>query len=98
MALQLSPQLPLSRRVPYKEMPNFGTNQIGPSRPIVSVTEAMECEEVGASHDDSPPRVTPETAAVGPQGMLSPQPVPPVNTEESTTSQPTTPHQKGIHN
>jgi len=46
----------------------------------------MECEEVGASHDDSPPRGTPETAAVGPQGTLSPQPVPPVHAEENTTS------------
>jgi len=30
VALQLSSQLPLSQRVPYKEMPNFSTDQIAP--------------------------------------------------------------------
>jgi len=82
----LSPQLPLSRRVPYKEMPNFGIVQTGPLRPIVSVAEAMECEEVGASRDDSPPQVTPDKAATSPQETLPPQPVPSVPEEESSTS------------
>jgi len=85
VALQLSPYLPLCQRVPYKEMPNFGIGRIGQSRPLLSVSEAMECEEVGASHADSPPQVTPETAAASPQGTPLPKPSSPVHPEENAT-------------
>lgn len=86
VASTLSPQLPLNRRAPYKEMPNFGINKTGPLRPIISVAEAMECEGVEASQNDSPPRVTFDQAATSPQKALSPQPVPPVHTEEKSAS------------
>jgi len=46
----------------------------------------MECEGIGASQNDSPPQVTPDQAATSPQKTLSPQPVPPVHTEEKSAS------------
>jgi len=77
VTLQLSPDLPLCQRVPYKEMLKFGINSIGPSRPLLPISEAIDWEEIRTSHVDSLP-LTPETAAVSPEVAAAPKPTPPV--------------------
>jgi len=67
-----SPQLPISHKVPYKEMPNFGNSETGLTRPLLSVVgTAMECDEVGVSRVDSSPPPAPVTAPCSPQASTN---------------------------
>jgi len=58
-------------------MLKFGINSIGPSRPLLPISEAIDWEEIRTSHVDSLP-LTPETAAVSPEVAAAPKPTPPV--------------------
>jgi len=71
VTFQVSPDLPLCSRVPYKEMPNFGVSRIGQSWPLLSIAEVMRCDKVGANHTDSPPLVSPKRSYYQPEGSSS---------------------------
>jgi len=59
VTLQDAPELPIHHKAPYKQMPNYGTSTIGPSRPLLTVSGAdMECDKIWPSRGNSPsPRI-----------------------------------------
>jgi len=81
VSLKLSPDLPMCQRVPYKEMPKFGDDKF---QSPISVTEAMECEEVETSRIDSPPALASGTAVTSPPEAPVAEPVPSTQSEEAT--------------